>query len=225
MLQFWTIPDPPPNVSVRLERTDDSVEFSGTPTTSKSLPAEKPELGGSSPVFLFARVFSRFWTCGVMVIFGFGIIFLLFVLGLVLFGDVPFEMNGKPLGTGVAVAFVVAFLTAWVVGGVVMLRGGRHIRSVLAVVSGEAPARQWRLRIDRNRIDAIQEEMGRATGACQCSPEDVRRIFVKPDGVLVAESADRSSATVSDLVLAGPLDQQDADWLEDTLRHLLDLRG
>lgn len=225
MLHFWTIPDPPSNLTVQLERTDDSLEFSKSSTTSKILPAQQLLGHGSSPVLLLARVFMRFWTLGVMVIFGFGILFLLFILGMVLFGDVPFTVNDKPVPTKLAVATIVTSLTTCVVIGIVMFRVRRYMRSVLEILAGDAPARQWRSRIERSKIEAVREEMGRTASTTRFTSEDIHHNFVTSAGFLVAELADESHANVSELALAGPLGQQDAQWLENTLRELLGVQG
>jgi len=224
MSKFWRIPDPPLDVAVRMERADDYVEFSGISRTSNDVPTLKMIENGASQTFLLGRVFLGFWTCGVLFLFGVGVVFLLFALGIVVFGDVPFEMNGKPVGTGVAVAAILAFLATWVVLGVVMYRAGRHIRLVLSMMSGDTPARQWRLRINQETMTGIQEEMGKVTARCECNREDVQQIVVKPDGHLVAQLFNESSESESGVVLAGPLDQQEGDWLVDTLKRLLGIR-
>jgi hypothetical protein len=80
------------------------------------------------------------------------------------------------------------------------------------------------LKITRTDVEATEEFMGVAADPRRCRPEAIRQISVSPEGSLIAKLADRSGETESHMVLTGPLDQEDAGWLEDTLSQLLGLK-
>jgi len=177
----------------------------------------------SLPMVRFAFGFLRLWKGLVIAFIGFSVLSILAVFCLFLFGALSNSDGNVQVAVIMAVAMLVLLMVS-VMMGLTMLRRGRLQPSIQDAASGYVPARKWQLRITRTCVEATEEVMGLATDPRMCRPEDIRNISVAQDGSLIAQLADRSSETESEMVLTGPLDQGDADWLEDALSQLLGLK-
>ncbi|NIL95794.1 MAG: hypothetical protein GTO53_01030 [Planctomycetales bacterium] len=213
LIRFESISHPPPQSGVTMERTFDSVQFSGSSDHSSGLTAERLEALRSLPIVRLAMAFMRLWKGCLMACIAFITIVLLIAV-----------WKTNVLGGPQEVLIVLGFLIFFIGMTVTMLRISRVQSFGQGVAAGRGLVQNWQLTITRNDVEATEEFMGQAAQPRRCHPAEIRQISIGPQGSLIAQVADRSGETASPLALTGPLDQEDADWLADTLSQLFGLK-
>jgi hypothetical protein len=199
-------PLPPRGVPLTVQRAGDRVIILGR----KGSPATDAR-GGTLTFPAYTFGFLGAWRIVVVVLLGVGGLILFASLLLVLFGDQPLLLNGKPVHNRfIAALLVLAVLGAFVVIGWIMLRGGARIDRIM---SGEFGG--WRLELARHAWTATDQDPIHGGAKAGVKPETIRRISIDGENRLLAESEADS------IHLTPKLAPETATWLRDALcRHL-----
>ena len=199
-------PLPSHGVPLTVQRASDRVIILGW----KQRPAADARGGEQTfPAYIFGLV--GVWRIVVIVLLCVGGLVLVASLLLVLFGDQPLMLNGKPVRNRfVAALLVLAVLGAFVVIGSIMLRGGARINRIMSGEFGD-----WRLELTRQAWTATDQDPIHGGGKVSVKPEAIRRISIDGENRLLAEYGADSIHLTPRLTL------ETATWLRNALcRHL-----
>lgn len=219
-MKFDAINPPPPASRVTLRRTGDGLEFTGASRNiDQEAEAAKAKefissLSPSTKTMLSGAPKGCF-----LIFFTIPVLFFLTVLGFFLFFH--FSKPAADILPAVFVSGLVLFgLLTWVgIFWAIKRAGSRKTDAETDLAS-----LPWQLKITPNEILATQDRLlGINEDHRICRPDDIRDIFVAPEGYLFARLTGGSSGQETQMPLTGSLEKADADWLRDSLLGLLDL--
>ena len=223
-------PNPTPG-SLTVERADNSVEFSGN-SRSAQLEALRRSPEAAALLENLQGMKGAFTGClGVLI--GIGALFSLGIPAIVLTFLYRSGAGISPAAIGAVALVSLAITGTWVrfaVRRLVKAKAAKPPHPVPGPAPAPAPALPqrtvtlpWSLRITDHEVRAT-EGLGNSKRTYRnCNPVDITRVFVNPQGYLVAQLGNTSAGGQSEMVLTGSLDASDAGWLQGTLSNLLGL--